>query len=157
MCDWLKLVRLWGWSVFGCEITEHALDEKVKGGEKASKEKVEALNRKVDELIAAHQVIETSSVRTRQKGSVEGTGALFMNVRLVPRQVHRELRQMAIDCNVKKMIYYIHNSLFANGECYDQRARYRRFDRDNGICSAASLFGTRREVSAKRIGDSRGS
>ena len=29
MRDWLKLVRHWGWSIFGCEITEHALDEKV--------------------------------------------------------------------------------------------------------------------------------
>ena len=29
MRDWLKLVRRWGWSIFGCEITEHALDEKV--------------------------------------------------------------------------------------------------------------------------------
>ena len=76
MRDWLKLVRLWGWSIFGCEITEHALDEKVKGGEKASKEKIEALNRKVDELMAAYRAIETSSVRARQKG-LRGQSSLY--------------------------------------------------------------------------------
>lgn len=40
----------------------------IKGGETASKEKVEALNRKIDELIAAHQGIEIASMRARQKG-----------------------------------------------------------------------------------------
>lgn len=54
-----------------CEMDAHletTWEFLIKGGEKAPKEKIEALNRKVDELIAAYQAIETSSVRARQKG-----------------------------------------------------------------------------------------
>ena len=54
-----------------CEMDTHletTWEFLIKGGEKAPKEKIEALNRKVDELIAAYQAIETSSVRARQKG-----------------------------------------------------------------------------------------
>ena len=62
-----------------CEMDTHlgtTWEFLIKGGEKASKEKIEALNRKVDELIAAHQAIETSSARARQKGLRGGDGGV---------------------------------------------------------------------------------
>ena len=179
MRDWLKIVRHWGWSIFGCEITEHALDEKV-DLEKRDYGNIQSMRTYLDtgELNASVDcdtagvkwfcgrtepakvapgllawclgrdsvvlVLVVAKPPTREEWTKKPTGArrfwvasdrgdfsddaytvvnkdgrTFVSFRDMCIANCVKWRQMAIDCNAKKMIYYVHNSLFANCECYD--------------------------------------